>query len=181
MALIRDYMNEHYSAARNHQRMRLQAMALYVSASSILFVQGVIHYKDGWPRYVVGVVLLILAALCLYQNYFFNRANRLHVKIARRARQEIVRGEMRGGEASPVWKDPSLIRKIIQPLRKKDLSDADFDKAVRDFKDTGHLPEIEASLYWSLASIPLLIALAGAALLGLLSLPCDVICVFCRP
>jgi len=181
MDLLRDYMNEHYAAARNQQMMRLQAMALYVSASSILFVQAVLHYPDRLAGYVIGAVLLLLAILCLYQNTVFHRANRYHVEVARQARKQLTK--ILNGEVSVAQNDPNLIGEVVRTSFGKELSDNDFEKRLNEAQQ-GLLEKsqfkVEGWLHQSLLTIPLLIGLAGLILIGYFAWIGKLICTLCQ-
>jgi hypothetical protein len=56
--------------------------------------------------------MLLLAALCLYQNTVFHRANRYHVEVARQARKQIT-NVLKGG-ASLAQNDPNLIGEVVR-------------------------------------------------------------------
>jgi|EndMetStandDraft_6_1072998.scaffolds.fasta_scaffold72111_2 hypothetical protein len=180
MDLLRDYMNEHYAAARNQQMMRLQAMALYVSASAILFVQAVLHYTNHVAGYVIGAVMLLLAALCLYQNTVFHRANRYHVEVARQARKQIT-NVLKGG-ASLAQNDPNLIGEVVRSNFGIKLTDDVFEKCLNEASQD-RLPKssfkVEGWLHRSLFIIPVLIGLGGIVLIGYFAWIGKLICTLC--
>ncbi len=180
MDLLRDYMNEHYAAARNQQMLRLQGMALYVSASSILFVQAVLSYPNRFAGYVIGAVLLLLATFCLYQNTVFHRINRYHVEIARQARKQVTK--ILSGGMSLAQNDPNLIGEVVRCNLGVRLKDEEFERQLND-AHKGLLAQstikIEGWLHRSLFPIPILIGLAGLVLVGYFTW-IDKLCMVCR-
>lgn len=90
--LLRDYMNEHYAAARHQQALRVQSLTLLSALAGVLFSNGILHYGDELVAWTYGVGLLIIALAAIFLNSHFHRANRYHVEIARRARNAMSDG-----------------------------------------------------------------------------------------
>ncbi|WP_417681264.1 hypothetical protein [Roseibium sp.] len=180
MELLRDYMNEHYAAARNQQMLRMQGMALYVSASSILFVQAILNFRNDFAVYTIGGVLILLAALCLYQNLVFHRTNRYHVEIARHSRKQITK--ILSGGSSLAQNDPNLIGEVVRSNRGLRLDDEEFehqlDCAVRKTLKKSNF-KVESRLHRSLFAIPVIIGFAGLMLVVSINWINEVICGLC--
>ena len=111
---MRDYMNEHYAAARHHQTMRLQMIALLVSASATIFVAGVRWITIPLVPALFGMTLVLLGILCLVLSSTFKRSNRYHVEIAKRTREQIT--TVLAGGTSHAIHDPNLIGRAVRNL-----------------------------------------------------------------
>jgi hypothetical protein len=172
-------MNEHYAAARHHQTMRLQSMALIVTASATIFVAGVKWAPFPLVPAFFGITLVVLGCLCMLLNATFNRSNRYHVEIAKRAREQITK-VLEGG-SSPAANDPNLIGRAIRNLGGGETDDNKFEEELRavaaDPNRKGPKFAVEASLHVALRWIPWLIILAGLLLAGYLG---NWLCFLCR-
>jgi len=124
--------------------------------------------------------MLLLAALCLYQNTVFHRANRYHVEVARQARKQIT-NVLKGG-ASLAQNDPNLIGEVVRSNFGIKLTDDVFEKCLNEASQD-RLPKssfkVEGWLHRSLFIIPVLIGLGGIVLIGYFAWIGKLICTLC--
>jgi hypothetical protein len=184
-ALLRDYMNEHYAAARHQQTLRVQSLALLFSASNLIFIQAILNLdrKFQIPQTVyfvesgaiMGFSLISIAIVSWYFNKHFHQANRYHIEVAKRARNTY-RDQIllqSGTKIKSEIEDPNLIGEAVRLVFENNLPKCKWGDAYKEelanVKDHGKESKLKLGelLHRTLYAIPLMIGSAGCILLVL--------------
>jgi hypothetical protein len=163
LRLIIEYMNEHYAAARHHQTMRMQMLAIFSAAASLLFSRGVTGAAPA--RGILGITLLLIAALSSFLNHRFSKANRYHVEVAKRAR-DAISSELSSENKTDEISNPNVIGKAVRLMEAagEGFSDKQYKEAC-DGELSVRSKKIEPQLVWALNALTILVAIGGLFLI----------------